>query len=170
MDTDCKDISNGIYPLQKLNHVNRKEKREDCKMATKSGWLHQYSGKLGKIWKNRYCVLYEDGYLSVFHKPGHASTEKRILLKRACKQILTGCESYKWNSIDLPKGVEELDCLFSIKVKKGKMTKVYCFAAQSVTDCEDWVSSLETAMFKTAMLGGDHVGVFAEAMLQDKKT
>lgn len=134
------------------------------KMALKSGFLYQYCGKHGKNWKRRYCILYEDGCLGIYHDDEHTgNSNNKITLHKCCKKISTGIECYKWNSIILPKGEQGLDCLFSIQVKSFAFKKDYTFAAESNKECDEWVSFMERLLFKSAMVGR-YVDVFAEEM------
>lgn len=141
-------------------------------MSSKSGYLHIYSGKRGKTWKIRYCVLYEDGYFSIYHNHECTEAEKKILLKRFCKKISSGIECYKWHSMVLPKGVEDLDSLFSIKVKGFPFKKDYIFAAENEAECQEWVEMLDKVLF-TSVTIGNCMDVFSEQMqvpVADKPT
>ena len=123
----------------------------------------QYCGTVGKSWKRRYCVLYEDGYLAIHEGENHPETEKKILLQRCCKKISTGIECHKWDSMILPKGVEGLDSMFSIKVKTFTFKKDYIFLADNDHECEHWVRMIEKVLFTSAMMG-DCLNVFSEDM------
>ena len=63
----------------------------------------------------------------------------------------------------LPKGVENLDCMFSIKVKYFTFKKDYVLLAESRETCEEWTRMIDKVLFTSAMTG-DCIGIFSEAM------
>ena len=132
-------------------------------MALQSGLLYQYCGTIRQTWKRRNCILYQDGYLVIHQDGNHGNVVKKLLLQRCCKKVLTGIECHKWNSIVLPKGVQGLDCMFSIQVKHFTFKKDYVFLAESNEKCEEWTKMVEKVLFTSAMTG-DCIGVFSEAM------
>ena len=132
-------------------------------MSLKSGLLYHYCGGVRKRWKRRYCVLYEDGYLVIHKDSEDSNVVKKLLLKLCCKKISTGIECHTWNSMVLPKGVEGLDGLFSLKMKYLTFSKTYVFLTDRNKDCEEWVKMVEKVLFTSSMLG-DCIGVFSEAM------
>jgi len=114
--------------------------------VVKSGWLYHYTnGKFKKKWKLRFVILYEDDYLSIYKRPQDGTLSEpleRINMRKQCKQILSGHLCYKWESMQLPKGVLAMEALFTVSVKSFQIINDYTFAALSVSERKEWESML----------------------------
>ena len=121
----------------------------------KSGWVYKYNeGKFISPWKRRYLILFDDGHLSIFKKPTEKATqpEEKIAIQKECKQLITGYKCYKWKSINFPKGVQDLDALFCMKVKRLAVIEDYTFAVSNKRECMAWVHVLEKAQEKCTIM------------------
>eukprot|EP00112_Aurelia_sp_Birch-Aquarium-sp1_P009465 Seg2075.6 transcript_id=Seg2075.6/GoldUCD/mRNA.D3Y31 product="Pleckstrin-like domain-containing family B member 2" protein_id=Seg2075.6/GoldUCD/D3Y31 len=123
--------------------------------VVKSGWVYKYSdGTFIGPWKRRYLILFDDGHLSIFKKPKEKATppEEKIAIQKECKQLITGYQCYKWKSINFPKGVQELDALFCLKLRRSAAMEDYTFAASNKRECMAWVDVLQKAQENRSML------------------
>ena len=120
-------------------------------IVLKSGWVYLHCDhKLLKKWKLRYLVLYEDAKLSIYGKPRSLAKRPKYQLdmKKDCKRVLVGASCYRWKSMQFPKGVLDLNALFSMEIDHRQRKDEMVWAAFSREDCKEWTRAIKYAVVK----------------------
>ena len=120
-------------------------------VVVKSGWVYlHFDNIFFKKWKLRYLVLYEDAKLAIYGKPqSNAKPPKyQFDMKKDCKRVLVGESCYRWKSMQFPKGVLDLNALFSMQIDHRLLRSEMVWAAFSREECEEWIEAIKGTLGK----------------------
>ncbi|XP_046849804.1 arf-GAP with dual PH domain-containing protein 2-like [Xenia sp. Carnegie-2017] len=102
--------------------------------VVKAGFLEKLSGGLKREWKKRYFVLYQDGHLVYYDKPGSEHCKVAFNVKSR-KRIDYGNEIKKNLQHKSP---DRVQCMFYIR----SSVKNFCLRAENEEEAREWVQEL----------------------------
>lgn len=145
-----------LAPQQAVQGYHNGHRRQGFEMsAVKSGWiyLHQEGIVTKSSWKLRYLVLYDDDHLVIYGKPRHRPKPPllTINIRKHCKKILAGHQCYKWNAMQFPKGVSDIEALFLVETKFQQNKRNYIFAAFDATQRREWENVLQRSQERATL-------------------